>query len=236
MGTYGQFCPVAKALELLDERWTVLVIRELLCGSRHFNEIRRGVPRMSPALLTKRLQRLAKAGLVDRYDHGNRVTYQLTPAGEELRPVINAMGVWGVRWVPELGDEDLDPHLLMWDIHRRVNSEALPPGRTTLHFRFRQPVPEGARDWWLIMTPEDTDICDFDPGYPVAATVDADLTCLTRVWRGDVSWRDALRSGGIEPHGSTQVRRALPGWLKLSVYASVPRRPDAAQPPRQPGR
>ena len=121
MGAYGQFCPVAKAMELLDERWTMLVIRELLEGSRTFNSLRRGVPRMSPALLSDRLRRLARAGVIERYEDGNRVSYAVTPAGRELRGVIEAIGRWGIRWIPELGDEDLDPHLLMWDIHRNID-------------------------------------------------------------------------------------------------------------------
>lgn len=222
VSTYGQFCPVAKALELLDERWTVLVIRELLCGSRHFNELRRGVPRMSPALLTKRLQRLMKAGVIDRYQDGNRITYRLTPAGEELRPVVEAIGNWGVRWVPELGDEDLDPHLLMWDMHRRVDLAGLPPGRTTLRFRFRD-VPATARDWWLVMAADGAEVCDFDPGYPVAATVEAELRGLVQVWRGDWSWQEAFRAGSVAVLGPTQVRRAVPRWFVRSGFAAVPR-------------
>jgi DNA-binding HxlR family transcriptional regulator len=222
MGTYGQFCPVAKALELLDERWTLLVIRELLSGSSHFNELRRGVPRMSPALLTKRLQRMMRAGVVDRYTDGNRVTYRLTPAGEELRPVVEAMGGWGMRWVPEIGDEDLDPHLLLWDMHRRVDLAALPPGRTTLRFRFRD-VPAQVRDWWLVMDPEGAEVCHSDPGFPVAATVEADLPGLTRVWRGDLEWREAIRAGTVAVVGPTQVRRAVPRWFLLSTFAGVQR-------------
>ena len=136
MTGYGQFCPVAKAMELLDERWTMLVIRELLCGSRHFNALRRGVPRMSPSLLSARLRTLTRAGLVERYEDGRQVTYVLTPAGEELRPIVEALGQWGLRWVPELGDEDYDPHLLMWDVHRNIDLSAVPPGRTVLRFTF----------------------------------------------------------------------------------------------------
>lgn len=222
MGSYGQFCPVAKALELLDERWTLLVIRELLSGSRHFNELRRGVPRMSPALLAKRLQRLVRAGVVERFSDGNRVIYLLTPAGEELRPLVDALGAWGVRWVPELGDVDNDPHLLMWDMHRTLPLSELPPGRTTLHFTFHD-VGAGARNWWLVVTPDSSDVCDFDPGYPVTATIAGRLTSLVRVWRGDQGWRDAVRAGEIEVIGSEQARRAVPRWLGQSPFASVPR-------------
>ena len=118
MSGYGQFCPVAKAMELLDERWTMLVVRELLAGSRHFNDLRRGVPKMSPALLSKRLKSLTRAGVVEREEIDGRTTYSLTECGKELADVVDALGTWGVRWIGELGEEDLDPHLLMWDMRR----------------------------------------------------------------------------------------------------------------------
>ena len=120
MSGYGQFCPVAKAMELLDERWTMLVVRELLLGSRHFNDLRRGVPKMSPALLSKRLKSLARAGVVERGEIDGRTTYSLTECGKELADVVEALGAWGVRWIGELGEEDLDPHLLMWDMRRTI--------------------------------------------------------------------------------------------------------------------
>jgi DNA-binding HxlR family transcriptional regulator len=222
MGTYGQFCPVAKALEVLDERWTLLVVRELLAGSTKFNELRRGVPRMSPTLLTKRLQRLVGAGLVERHTDGRRVSYSLTTAGEELRPVVEAVGTWGVRWAPELGDEDLDPHLLMWDIHRNVDSATLPAGRTTVEFRFGD-VPVNVHRWWLVMTPDgDTEVCDANPGLPVSALVDTQLECLVRVWRGDLGWREAMASGRLTITGPRH--RSVPRWLTLSDFAPVPRR------------
>ena len=222
MSHYGQFCPVAKAMELLDERWTMLVIRELLEGSRTFNTLRRGLPRMSPALLSTRLQSLARAGVVDRHEDGGRVSYTLTPAGRELRPIVEAIGRWGIRWIPDLGDEDLDPHLLMWDIHRNVDLGEVPPGRTILRFTFRD-VAGAGRDWWLVIKADGVDLCDFDPGGEVAATVDSDLRTLTQVWRGDDRWPQALRSGRLRLEGPTQVRRAVPRWLKLSSFAAVPR-------------
>lgn len=129
MTGYGQYCPVAKTMEVLDERWTILIIRELLAGSHHFNELRRGVPKMSPALLSKRLRSLIRAGLVMRNEDGNRVRYELTPGGLELGPIVMALGTWGVRWMTELGDADLDPHLLMWDVHRNIDLASVPSGR-----------------------------------------------------------------------------------------------------------
>jgi DNA-binding HxlR family transcriptional regulator len=219
---YGQFCPVAKAMELLDERWTLLVVRELMMGSRHFNALRRGVPRMSPALLSKRLQSLVRAGVVERWEDGNRVSYRLTEAGRELEPIVEALGRWGIRWVPELGDEDLDPHLLLWDMHRNVDLEAVPDGRTVIAFDLSG-VPPSARWWWLVISDSGVDICDDDPGHPVRVTVRAPLRTLTLIWRGDLSWSAALRSGDLELIGEPQACRALPRWLTLSTMAGTPR-------------
>jgi DNA-binding HxlR family transcriptional regulator len=222
MSGYGQFCPVAKAMELLDERWTMLVIRELVDGDRHFNDLRRGLPRMSPTLLSRRLQQLTRAGVVERHEDGNDVRYLLTPAGQELRPVIEALGAWGTRWIGELGDEDLDPKLLMWDMHRNVDHECVPPGRTVVQFRFPD-VEAKDRDWWLVIASGETDVCDVDPGHEVAVTVVASLRGLVEVWMGDVRWDDALRSGAVRLDGPEQVRRAVPSWFTLSNFATVPR-------------
>ncbi len=222
--SYRQFCPVAKAMELLDERWTLLIVRELVTGSQHFNELRRGVPRMSPSLLSKRLSQLVRAGIVDRHDDGSDVRYVLTPAGRELQPVVEALGVWGIRWIGEIGDEDLDPKLLLWDMHRNIDHHAVPDGRTVVQFRFPE-APARSRDWWLVITPDDADVCDADPGYPVAVTMTTSLRRMVEVWRGDLSWPDALRSGAITLQGPENLRRAVPRWFTLPVFAVVSRPP-----------
>ncbi len=219
---YHQFCPVAKAMELLDERWTLLVVRELLGGSRHFNDLRRGVPRMSPTLLSRRLQQLTRAGLVERRENDGQVDYLLTPAGQELRAVVEAIGAWGVRWVGELGDADLDPKLLLWDMHRNVDHAALPPGRTVVGFRFPDAHPR-QRDWWLVLGGGEADVCDDDPGHPVDVLVTAELRRMVAVWMGDVPWGAAVRSGDVVLVGPAELRRALPGWFTLSTFAAVPR-------------
>lgn len=237
---YHQFCPVAKAMELLDERWTLLVVRELLVGSERFSELRRGVPHMSPALLSTRLRRLEHAGVLERRAAGSDVRYVLTAAGRELRPVVEAIGAWGIRWVGELGDADLDPRLLLWDMHRNVVADAVPPGRTVVRFRFPD-APPGVRDWWLLITPEETDVCDHDPGHPVDVTVTADLRGLVQVWRGDLTWARAVRAGRVVVAGPSQLRRALPRWFSLSSFAAVPRprpsrrAPVAVNPGARPG-
>jgi DNA-binding HxlR family transcriptional regulator len=222
MAGYGQFCPVAKAMELLDERWTMLVIRELLCGSRHFNALRRGVPRMSPTLLSSRLKTLVRAGIVERYDEGKQVTYALTPAGEQLRPIVEALGQWGLRWVPELGDEDYDPHLLMWDLHRNVDLDAVPPGRTVLRFTFSDTAPE-ERTWWVVIDSEGVDLCQFDPGHPVTVSVETDLRTMTSIWRGELTWPQSQRTGALHVRAPSQVARSLPRWLPKQTITVSPR-------------
>jgi DNA-binding HxlR family transcriptional regulator len=219
---YGQFCPVAKAMELLDERWTLLIVRELMLGSQHFNALRRGVPKMSPALLSKRLQTLVRAGVVERWEDGNRVTYRLSESGKELEPIVEALGRWGIRWISELGDEDLDPHLLLWDMRRGIDTEAVPDGRTVIGFVFPE-MPSACRRWWIVITGDGVDACDFDPGHPVRVTVETSLRTMTRIWRGDVPWAAALRAGDLVLHGEPQACRALPRWLKLSSLAPTPR-------------
>jgi DNA-binding HxlR family transcriptional regulator len=222
MSGYGQFCPVAKAMELLDERWTVLVVRELLSGSTHFNDLRRGVPKMSPALLSKRLQTLTRAGVVERSEADGRTSYTLTPCGKELVEVVEALGAWSVRWIGELGDEDLDPHLLMWDIRRTISIEAWPRSRTTVAFHLDGVAPKASR-WWLVVAEGQTDVCDFDPGFEVAATIATRLRTLTHIWRGDLSWQHALLDGSVAVFGPSDVRRSIPAWLGQSTLAAVPR-------------
>lgn len=225
---YAQFCPVALASELLTRRWTPLVIRELLCGSHRFNDLRRGVPRMSPSLLSRRLSELEEGGIVERRpapDGGDHFEYHLTAAGEELRPIVVQMGVWGRRWVQhEISRENLDAGLLMWDIQRRVPEDSLPDHQVVVHFEFED-APEGEEMYWLVLAPHKTDLCLRDPGYPVDLEVETDVLTLTKVWMGDLHFGQALRHEAIRVYGPTSLRRAFPEWLGLSLFASVGR-PD----------
>jgi DNA-binding HxlR family transcriptional regulator len=213
---------MSKAMELLDERWTLLVVRELLLGSRHFNDLRRGVPKMSPALLSKRLKALTRAGVVERSEIDGRTTYSLTQCGQELSEVVDALGRWGIRWIGELGEADLDPHLLMWDIRRTVPIDEWPRSRTTVAFHLTGVAARASR-WWLVMADGRADVCDFDPGYEVAGTVEASLLTLTRIWRGDVDWSHALLDGSVAVSGPSDVRRAIPSWIGQGAKAAVPR-------------
>jgi DNA-binding HxlR family transcriptional regulator len=216
--SYRQFCPVAKAMELLDERWTMLVIREMLAGSRHFNEIRRGLPRMSPALLSRRLNQLVAAGLVIKEIDDGEVRYLLSPAGSDLGPVIDGLAVWAVQWIGDLGDHELDPRLLMWDLHRRVDLRAVPSTRTVLAFQFDDMSPR-LRHWWMVIMPTGVDVCDRDPGFEVGVQIRTTLREMIKIWRGDTTLPNAARAGVLSLDGPTSLRRALPSWFDLPGQA-----------------
>jgi len=225
MSSYGQFCPVALAAEILTRRWTPLVVRELLCGSTRFNELRRGVPKMSPSLLSKRLDELVGAGVVRRHEEPKgrgRTEYRLTPAGRELTPIIEAMGVWGKRWVGgDLDAEDLDVDLLMWDVRRRIDSSEVPKTRTVVHFTFRD-CPEDHRDYWIVTArEEEVDLCLMDPGHTVDLMVRTDVRAMTDIWMGRATFAEILRRRQISLRGPAHLRRSFPRWLGLSVFARV---------------
>ncbi len=215
MTSYGQFCPVAKAAEILAERWTLLVVRELLAGSHRFNELRRGVPLMSPTLLTKRLGELERAGIVQRrpLDVGRGSWYGLTPAGEELRPIVQLLGAWGDRWIGHRIDPtDLDPALLMWDVRRRLERSALPARQVVVRFNFADARP-GRRWWWLVVDGPEVDLCLTDPGHDVDLTVFASLATMTSIWVGHVRLVDALDAGDVTLDGAAELVRSFRRWI-----------------------
>jgi len=223
MPGYGQFCPMAKAAEILCERWSLLVVRELIAGSRHFNDLRRGVPLMSPSLLSSRLKQLEAAGVVTRTEDARGVGYDLTPAGAELRPVVEFMADWGSKWVRRrVSRDDLDASLLMWDIRRTVDPSRFPRDqRVVVHFQFRD-APSGKRSWWLVSQQDGVDLCLEDPGYDVDVEVQAPLHVMTAVWMRDVTFRTAVRSLGLKVSGERDVCRRLPDWLGASMLAKPP--------------
>ena len=223
MKGYGQFCPVAQAAEVLTERWTPLVIRELaLVGSRRFNDIQRGVPLMSSSLLSKRLRQLERAGLVERRARldGKGTEYHLTAAGEELAPIVVQIGLWSERWLRRpIFEQAPDTGLLMWWMRGTIKTDALPPGRTVIHFRFRR-APEKLRYFWLVLP--DADLCLTDPGFGVDVTVKSDAKTVTAVWMGDLDLQVALDSGAIELEGLPRLVRTFPKWFGLHpLFASV---------------
>ena len=221
-GSYKQFCPVAMASETLCTRWTVVLLRELIAGSTRFNDLRRGLPRMSPALLSQRLKELEAAGVVERKrgSDANLYEYHLTKSGRELEPIIMAFGVWGQRWVetePTL--ENLDVQLLMWDMRRSLNTTPMPKRRSTIQFIFTG-APQNQRQCWLVVTPgEPVELCSIDPGYEVDLYVASDLRSMTAIWMGLDTVRKAVSDGRVKLTGDRQLASNMQTWLGLSPFA-----------------
>ncbi|MQA66599.1 MAG: transcriptional regulator [Alphaproteobacteria bacterium] len=218
-GGYGQFCPVAKAAEVLTTRWTPLVLRELIAGSRHFNEIHRGVPLMSRALLSQRLKDLEKVGVIRRAGQrgSQSVEYRLTSSGEELRPIIEAMGEWGRKWVESaIEDNDWDAGVLMWDMRRRIDVSALPAGEAVLRFEYTD-APVETRLWWVLADSSGVDLCQSDPGRDIDLYVTTTVPVLARVWIGNDRLSRAIAADEIELIGDESLRASIGRWLKLSA-------------------
>lgn len=219
MDGYGQFCTVARGAEILCERWTPLVVRELLCGSRRFNDLRRGVPRMSTSLLARRLQTLEEAGVVRRTAVGKVWEYGLTPAGEELRPIVMALGHWGSRWIgSRLRAEELDAGFLMWDIRRFVRLEEFPAQPVVICFRIPD-ARQGERAWWLMVEDGVADLCRDDPGRAPTIVVESSLRALTEIWTGDLAPAEALAARKVRVEGSPRDAARLWKWLGTSAFA-----------------
>ncbi len=224
MKGYGQFCPVAKAAEILAERWTLLVVRELLMGSRRFNDLRRGVPLMSPTLLSDRLKELESAGIVEKRRASGEARgweYDLTQAGRELMPIVESLGMWGARYArSRLEKEDLDPSLLLWDIRRRIDVAYFGQGRTLVEFELRGAVRE-MRRWWLLVERGTVDLCLKPTGFEPDLVVTSTVRTLTAVWMGDEDLMAAVRSGGIGFDRDCELARTFPGWFRRSLFAGV---------------
>lgn len=213
---HGQYCPVSRAVDLLGERWTMLIVRDLLLGTSHFNDLARGLPGLSRSLLTKRLRQLERAGLVDRLDG----KYHLTEAGQALRPLVFGLGEWAARWI--FGDprpSELDAELLVWWIHTRIDTAQLPARRTVFHIRF----VDDPRRYWIVIDVNGPSVCDVDPGFEVDVTISADVATLHRVWLGRESIAQAVRTGGLAFDGPRALTRRMADVLQLSQMAEVVR-------------
>jgi DNA-binding HxlR family transcriptional regulator len=220
MTHYSQFCPVALGAEIFAERWTPLIIRELLPGDLSFSDIHRGVPRISRNLLTQRLESLRRCGIIEQCQAQNehRHVYRLTVAGRELGPVIDALGTWGYKWASkDLEDEHLDPDFLMWTLRRLVRVDALPEERVVVEFRFRR--RQGDRLYWLVLERPEVDLCLFDPGYKVDLDVEATVEVLARVCLGQVDLPRAVKAGEVEVRGTPRHCGALSTWLGVTRFA-----------------
>jgi DNA-binding HxlR family transcriptional regulator len=227
-GSYNQFCPVAMAAEILCTRWTIILLRELVAGSKRFNELRRGVPRMSPALLSKRLKDLERTGIVTRKrvpGEPGVFEYHLTDSGRELSPVVMAIGSWGHAWIKTKSSlANLDPNLLMWDMRRNIDPKPMPKRRNVIQIMFND-IPAAQKNWWLIVDPnEGTDLCSVDPGFDVDLYISTDLRTMTEIWMGYITLAHAKSSGRLNTTGDKQLETAMKSWLMLSPFAVVERR------------
>lgn len=221
MSSYGQFCPLAQAVQLLCERWTLLVVRELVAGSTRFNEIKKGVPLMSPSLLSSRLKQLVAAGVVEKSGGKASHIYSLSPAGLELRPIVELLGAWGHRWAPsKLNKIDLDASLLMWDMRRTVDPAIFPKRRIVVQFEYSD-TPKAARDWWLVAEKGEIDLCLNDQGFDVDIMIKCSLKAMTEVWVCQKRFRDAVKNGDIKVAGDPKLINKLQDWLRSSPLSRL---------------
>jgi DNA-binding HxlR family transcriptional regulator len=218
MRTYGSFCPISIGSEIFAERWTPLIIRELSCGSHRFSQLERGLPKINKTLLTQRLRKLEQAGVVERRRDVNE--YRLTRSGQELADIVMMLGDWAQRWGEvEITEKNLDPDLLMWDIHRRIDIDKLPERRIVAQIDLTGAL---TKSYWLVLEKPTPSVCFFDPGFDIDVIVTADAIGIHQVWMGHRSFESAIRNGLIEFDGPTELCRAFPYWLSLSVFAFRP--------------
>jgi DNA-binding HxlR family transcriptional regulator len=233
MKSYGQFCPVAQSMELLGERWTLLVVRELLLGSTRFSELERGVPLMSKTLLAQRLATLVDAGVIERRSTptGRGHSYHLTAAGQALRPIVDGCGEWAVQWLRrDLTKEELDAGLLMWDMQRNIHLDRIPESNVLVQF-FLPDAGRGKTRFWLHLLKDHVDLCLTHPGFEVELEVESMLRTLTNIWLGRLDFEDQVRAGSIRLAGDRRWIREFPTWLRLSGFAGAGRASYAEGPP-----
>ena len=220
MKGYSQFCPVAKGAEIFNERWTPLIIREMMCGSRRFNDLKRGNPMMSPSLLSQRLKFLEQAGVIERNARkGESVEYSLTESGRDLGEVVTRLGLWGLKWArSRLTEDDYDPQLLMWDIRRRIDANAFPPGRMVMSFMFRD-MPASRRAYWLIVEDGEVDLCIKFPGFDVDLAFITTAKTMADIWMGHTTIRKEVRKGSLALEGDRLLKKNIEDWFSFSVFA-----------------
>jgi DNA-binding HxlR family transcriptional regulator len=222
--SYGQFCPLSMAAEIVCTRWTPLVLRELFCGSSRFNDLRRGVPKMSPALLSKRLKELEVAGVVEVRRRDGNPEYFLTAAGMDLRPMIDSMMLWGHAWVEKnVTLSNLDPSLLMWDIRRGIRPEPPHPKRRTIQFLYPDLDPAD-RNWWLVVENSEVELCYYDPGYEIDLLVTGSLRSVTSVWMGLSRLSQEIAAREVRIDGDPALARDVGRWLESHPMNKAPRR------------
>ncbi len=223
MKSYGQFCPVAKAAELFCERWTPLIVRDLAFGATRFSELQRGVPLMSPTLLSRRLKQLVSEGVVERRrsETGKSWTYHLTPAGLEFAPLVETLGVWGQRWSRrQLAEGEIDLGLLLWTLERSVKANAFGKERAVIHLQFSD-QPASKDRWWFVNHRHECELCLEDPGYDVDLYLTCSLPDMIYLVRGDLTLATALSTDRLDVVGSSSARKKLSDWLNLSPLTQI---------------
>lgn len=221
MKTYGQFCPLAQATQLLCERWTFIIVRELIAGSTRFTELQKGAPLMSPTLLSTRLKQLIAAGVIDIKGGKGNHTYHLTSAGTELRPMVELLGVWDHRWAQSnLDQDDLDAGLLMWDMRRSVDPQVFPSHRVVVQFEYPD-APSGNQHWWLVSENGEIDLCLNNPGFDVDIIIACSLKMMTEIWTCQQTFREAVNKGDVKVMGDPKLTRNLQEWLRSSALSKL---------------
>lgn len=223
MRSYGQYCPIARASEILAERWTPIIVRNLLAGCRTYNEISAGAPGLSRSLLTQRLRQLERVGIVEVQPKpsGHGVHYLLTDAGRDLRHVMTALGAWGERWV-ELGDEHTNPRLVLWAwCNFYLERALLPDHRVLIRFQFPE-QPQGERHVWMLVDHGDAEVCNHDPGFGEDLVVSTDARTFAQWHLKQLEWADAVRSGRIRVAGPRVLARVLPSWNRRGFVDERP--------------
>jgi DNA-binding HxlR family transcriptional regulator len=220
---YGQFCPVSKATEIIGEKWTILIIRELLMGGSRFNELQRGLSLISPTILSKRLDSLSQHGLVVKKKIPGQKGYEYFPTEscKELLPVIRSLGEWGMRWArANLSDNDYDVELLMLYIKRSIVPDKLTGNETVIRFHFTD--IDVYPDWWLVVKGEELDLCVNDPGRDVDVYFTSSVKTMVDIWMGDCSYKKAIKDGSLKVVGNKTLIRNIPAWLSNSLFADLP--------------
>jgi DNA-binding HxlR family transcriptional regulator/putative sterol carrier protein len=217
---YGNFCPIAIATDVIADRWTPMILRELILGNTRFNDIARGLPGISRSLLVQRLKHLERKGVIETWPlpSGRGKEYHLTPAGKDLEPVLIVMGRWSVAWMySNLDSTDVDAVTLMWWMHRRVDVTRLPHDRVIVQFDHTAPK---RCSFWVVIEQGAASVCLQDPGFAVDAIVTCTTLALARVFSGIEQWREAVASGAIEVTGTRAVVNSLPRWFMWSPWAN----------------
>ena len=220
---YGQFCPIAKATEIIGEKWTVLIIREALMGSTRYSEFQRGLSLISPTLLAKRLDSLVNHGLLMKKKIPGQRGHEYFPTSscKELLPIVRSLGDWGMRWArSNLTRTDYDVELLMLYLQRSIVPEHLPGNESVIRFKFTD--IEDMSEWWLVVTDDQIDVCVKDPGKEVDVYFTSTVKTMADIWMGDTTYRKALAGGALKIVGNRALTRDVTAWMKLSLFTDLP--------------